>query len=331
MSQSSHVSNDLPLASANQPQPPAQDALYNASNTQCSGEVTPVGDVASTTTENVERPPPKGSPMSSKPQFSGTESISTTHPSGPSLPDNHPALPPNEANASSSAQSSTSDSMMATSCTAEAMLRSPPQVNSEDSPTALEPFDLYIYGDHRSETPRLPTVRHALSVKPQHDPFVKPHGQVGKMPDHIIALPPLSSPDDSPLEMPSTPIQRPFDTLDNSTIQSGERLRYRSWREGKPVLGGRVMGVGDENGISAEGGGIEKKIEVALPRTDQNLNSRSRKASQVFGVFKGVESVKGCTKLDEVPEHHGVSTHRSKHGVHSGRDVAKDGKRICCF
>ncbi|KAI9660243.1 MAG: hypothetical protein M1831_003550 [Alyxoria varia] len=200
----------------------------------------------------------------------------------------------------------------------------PPQANNDDSPTALEPFDLYIYGDQRSETPKPATTRHPSSLKRQQDPSAKPHGQLGKLPDHIIALPPLSSPNDSPLEMPSTPVQRPFDTLDDSTIQSGERLRYRSWREGKPVLGGRVMGVGNESGTGGEENGIEKKIEVALPRTDQHLNSRSRKASQVFGVFKGVESIKSSSKLDNVSEHDGESEHKPKHDVHRLRDAAKD-------
>ncbi|ORY06508.1 hypothetical protein BCR34DRAFT_604184 [Clohesyomyces aquaticus] len=99
--------------------------------------------------------------------------------------------------------------------------------------------------------------------------------------------PPFMSPVDSPIHRPSTP-QHPDPrhgnrSLHDTLVESEERLRYRSWREGKAVLC-------DTNGVSQNLGRdrshVEKKIEATIPKAEQPTAARSRKASHYLRVFK---------------------------------------------
>ena len=103
------------------------------------------------------------------------------------------------------------------------------------------------------------------------------------LPAHLIALPPLSVSIDLTRDRPLTPQEGSGKSPANPNFDKRERVGYRLWREGKAVLGGRVMtGAGQDFGDNA----IDKKIEATLPRAEQHVNARSRKASHHMGIFK---------------------------------------------
>lgn len=117
----------------------------------------------------------------------------------------------------------------------------------------------------------------------------RPFAASQALPDHLIALPPLSSPLHSPRDRPTTP-QPSFDDAYSITQPKDDaRSRYRSWREGKPVLGGRVA-PGFEDVLASSRAVIDKKIEATLPRAEQSANARSRKTSYYLGIFKENEA-----------------------------------------
>ncbi|KAF2471986.1 SAICAR synthase-like protein [Lindgomyces ingoldianus] len=99
--------------------------------------------------------------------------------------------------------------------------------------------------------------------------------------------PPFMSPVDSPLHRPSTP-QRPDShsssrSLHGTLVESEERLRYRSWREGKATLND---GSGVLQNLGRDRSHVDKKIEATLPKAEQLVAARSRKASHYLRVFK---------------------------------------------
>ena len=92
------------------------------------------------------------------------------------------------------------------------------------------------------------------------------------------------------------------------------------------MLGGRVMGSSDSG--SGNGHDIDKKIQVALPRAQQSANPRSRKASEVFGVFKGTDFARGQTKLNQVPEGHAPAVIEDHGEEQQDRSRKVHGQRI---
>ncbi|EKG19430.1 Inositol polyphosphate kinase [Macrophomina phaseolina MS6] len=83
----------------------------------------------------------------------------------------------------------------------------------------------------------------------------------------------------------------PQDTLD-----ADERVRYRSWREGKPILSMSAH----ENVKEAINTRVDKKIEATLPKVEPSaVAARSRKASHYLGLFKENEAAQEQKKRDE--------------------------------
>jgi inositol-hexakisphosphate kinase len=98
--------------------------------------------------------------------------------------------------------------------------------------------------------------------------------------------PPFMSPVDLPLRPPSSPsdheLQQGARPLLDTLRESEARSRYRSWRKGNaefPIGNGTARRLRD-------GSHVDKKIEATLPKTDQPVAVRSRKASHYLGVFK---------------------------------------------
>jgi len=168
----------------------------------------------------------------------------------------------------------------------------------QQMPRKQESYDFYLYGNDNinpinPSAPLPPTPALAKEIlfsrkdsATQHAPTRPAYSD--SLSDHIIALPPFSSPSESPRS--SSPATRSVNptlsaALGRSTfgLPTEERLAYRSWREGRPVLGGRIMatGLGAEPGAS-----VDKKIEATLPRSDQPNLARSRKTSHFLGIFK---------------------------------------------
>lgn len=179
--------------------------------------------------------------------------------------------------------------VMATSMITRQTQHLPRHKTLDSSPSA--PHDIFIYSGSTATT--RPTT-------PQNSQSHLPNGHYSHLfskglPEHLIALPPFSSPTESPSVQPSTPTQQSPDTFGSARTGGEERQAYRSWREGKAVYGGRVMGEG-------HGGEIEKKIEATLPRTEHVVNPRSRKASQYMRIFnQGSDSVNEQSPHARVP------------------------------
>lgn len=98
--------------------------------------------------------------------------------------------------------------------------------------------------------------------------------------------PPFMSPVDSPVHRPTTPphpdgspTNRPL--LDTLT-KSEERLKYRSWREGNAEFPHSNLATQRFR----DGSHVDKKIEATLPKAEQPVAARSRKASHYLRVFK---------------------------------------------
>lgn len=146
------------------------------------------------------------------------------------------------------------------------------------------PFDIFIYGDNPD-----------TSVSAQQGPGTgsRTHQSASAvlatssaLPEHLIALPPLSGPSVTPSGRPSTPFRAVADSTTELNPSSVERAAYRSWREGKAVLGGRVMYGQESTGTgNVDGRPIDKKIEATLPRAEQSKNARSRKTTHHMRVF----------------------------------------------
>lgn len=170
---------------------------------------------------------------------------------------------------------------MATATTAAETRESSHLRQSQTPHNQQSSFDLYLHNHRKGETPN-------RDQPPSASPDEQPRN-LGRpaysdtLPDHILALPPLSSPTSTPKSPPTPPARpvlgRPIQFVEDNE----ERWKYRSWRQGHPVLGGRVMaaGRGEEPGSS-----VDKKIEATLPRAEQATVARSRKTSHLLGIFK---------------------------------------------
>jgi len=176
-----------------------------------------------------------------------------------------------------------------------------------DSPSQKEPFDLFLFQSSHNSRHQDQTISQHTSpassraVTPQQILQQRPHSSLSALSQqqhanrhsvtpssaHIIALPPFSSAVDTPQSRPSTP-RTLSDVESGSGIgrSSDERARYRSWREGLPVLGGRVT-MGNEDGLVEEE--VDKKIEATLPRAEQSTIARSRKSSHMLRIFDKAE------------------------------------------
>lgn len=145
-------------------------------------------------------------------------------------------------------------------------------------------FDTRPSGQHlrdlHSQLPPTPP-----SAKQHLEGSIRSYAASQALPDHLIALPPLSSPFHSPHNSPSSPQPDLDDAFPGRGPKNDARSRYRSWREGKAVLGGRVAPE-LEDMLEATKPVIDKKIEATLPRGEQSSNARSRKASYYLGIFK---------------------------------------------
>ncbi|KAJ9668607.1 inositol polyphosphate kinase kcs1 [Coniosporium apollinis] len=100
------------------------------------------------------------------------------------------------------------------------------------------------------------------------------------------SLPPFMSPVDSPYERPTTPHDDGPASASPGILQAtDERLKYRSWREGNPTLGGGVP-AGIQLREDGDRSRVDKKIEAKLPKVEQPAVVRSRKTSHYLGLFK---------------------------------------------
>ncbi|KAB2577529.1 Inositol polyphosphate kinase [Lasiodiplodia theobromae] len=80
------------------------------------------------------------------------------------------------------------------------------------------------------------------------------------------------------------------------TFDTDERVRYRSWREGKPALSMSAH----QNVKETTNTRVDKKIEATLPKVEPStVAARSRKASHYLGLFKENEAAQEQKKRDE--------------------------------
>jgi len=135
-------------------------------------------------------------------------------------------------------------------------------------------------------------------------------GSSQALPGHLIALPPLSRPFDSPRDRPSTSIGRSNISSVDIDHSTDERSRYRSWRQGKPTLGERAT-IGETVDKQDEEEFVDKKIAATLPRAEQSTQPRSRKTSYYLGIFKGDEAGQD-QKKDETVRAASQTRQRSK-------------------
>ena len=161
---------------------------------------------------------------------------------------------------------------------------------SQEMSGTLPPHDIFIYSGSPTNRPATPQ---ELAVRSSNTQLARISSR--GLPEHLIALPPFSTPTASPTSRAATPTQPSAALPVASRADHEERQAYRSWRQGKAVYGGRVMGEGEAvDGKVAE---IEKKIEATLPRTENVANPRSRKASQYMRIFtQGNEPVDRPTR-----------------------------------
>lgn len=205
-----------------------------------------------------------------------------------------------------------------------------------DSPASKEPFDLYLFRSDRSSrlrdrsnsshspASRPATPQRLLSQQRLSPSLLPSHPQSPRsnsLSDHIIALPPLASPSDTPRSRPSTPRALTFGNSGSKIAHStDERVRYNSWRQGLPVLGGRVtMGDYDED---AEGS-VDKKIEATLPRAEQSTIARSRKSSHMLRIFDKSGEGDESKKEDKVRHASSEAVERGRRGTVNGRTSSR--------
>lgn len=107
-------------------------------------------------------------------------------------------------------------------------------------------------------------------------------------PEHVLALPPLASPSQSPRDSPAPRRHTALPVPASIDPSSEERLKYRSWREGRPHLTGHAMpdAAAQQKTSDAQHAYIDKTIEATLPRADQSSLARSRKTTHTLGIFK---------------------------------------------
>ncbi|GME23143.1 Inositol polyphosphate kinase [Neofusicoccum parvum] len=98
---------------------------------------------------------------------------------------------------------------------------------------------------------------------------------------------------DSPHDRSDSPRET---TPAHDSLDADERVRYRSWREGKPILSMTAQQTVKE----ATNTRVDKKIEATLPKAEPNpVAARSRKASHYLGLFKENEAAQEQKKRDE--------------------------------
>lgn len=114
--------------------------------------------------------------------------------------------------------------------------------------------------------------------------------------------PPFMSPVDSPLLRPSTPHDHDHDLYARDSFEilsdNDERLKYRSWREGRPAISGSGL-AGAHRSKSGDGLRVDKKIEATLPKTEQPTAPRSRKASHYLRLFKENDAAEEQKRREE--------------------------------
>jgi hypothetical protein len=107
--------------------------------------------------------------------------------------------------------------------------------------------------------------------------------------------PPFMSPVDSPVRRSSTPHNADaHSALNKALTDTEERRRNREWREGKPVP---FRGSAAHDDPEADEQAV-KKIEATLPKAEQIVSGRSRKASHFLRVFKDAEGPEEQQKRD---------------------------------
>lgn len=133
-------------------------------------------------------------------------------------------------------------------------------------------------------------------------------------------LPPFMSPVDSPYERPTTPHDdSPASASAGIPQAADQRLKYRSWREGNPTLGG-----GAPAGIHLREDGdrcrVDKKIEAKLPKVEQPAVVRSRKTSHYLGLFKENDAA------EEQKRREGLAKERAstEQAIQEDQDVEED-------
>ncbi|KAF2239029.1 SAICAR synthase-like protein [Viridothelium virens] len=86
---------------------------------------------------------------------------------------------------------------------------------------------------------------------------------------------------------PSSKIKSPdYETnTPHDLAAQDERMRYRSWREGKPVHPGRRSVYTPPESVFEDTGHLEKSIAAKLPKAEPAVHPRSRKATHYLGLF----------------------------------------------
>ena len=92
-----------------------------------------------------------------------------------------------------------------------------------------------------------------------------------------------------------------------------ERMRYRSWREGKPVYPGRKLAYTPPESVFEDPSYLEKSIAAKLPKAEPTVHPRSRKASHYLGLFM---------------HHEPPGESHSKEGLEQGKAQNQDGKHV---
>ncbi|KAK7536009.1 uncharacterized protein J3D65DRAFT_627080 [Phyllosticta citribraziliensis] len=82
---------------------------------------------------------------------------------------------------------------------------------------------------------------------------------------------------------------------EHESSDNDERVRYRSWREGKPALSMSAH----QSVKEGSGTRVDKKIEATLPKAEPSVAARSRKASHYLGLFKENEAAQEQKKREK--------------------------------
>src|SRR5207245_899928 len=77
-----------------------------------------------------------------------------------------------------------------------------------------------------------------------------------------------------------------------------ERLRYRSWREGRAMLSAGLAG--SHRSRSGDPSHVDKKIEATLPKTEPPASAaRSRKSSHYLRLFRENDAAEEQRRREE--------------------------------
>ena len=89
----------------------------------------------------------------------------------------------------------------------------------------------------------------------------------------------------SNLTLPNTHAHDPRPKTAHDMEAQDERMRYRSWREGKPVYPGRRSTYTPPESHLEDDVYLEKSIAAKLPKAEPAVHPRSRKSSHYLGLF----------------------------------------------